>query len=117
MSGKHPEQRAYLEYILYKKENKLEDALAAAEEFHDQLDTIMTNALEQSLVKAQRDYQEQQKLATEHALIMSNRVGLVSVLCLLLALLALWLFYSRRRKISALEREQMIGNLRSMEEF
>ena len=114
LSGKHPEQRAYLEYKLYKKENKLEDALAAAEEFHDQLDTIMTNALEQSLVKAQRDYQEQQKLATKHALIMSNRVGLVSVLCLLLALLALWLFYSRRRKISALEREQMIGNLRSM---
>ena len=114
LSGKHPEQRAYLEYKLYKKENKLEGALAAAEEFHDQLDTIMTNALEQSLVKAQRDYQEQQKLATKHALIMSNRVGLVSVLCLLLALLALWLFYSRRRKISALEREQMIGNLRSM---
>ena len=111
LSGKHPEQRAYLEYKLLVKENKPLEALAATEEFLFYQDSVMVNALEQSLVKTQRDYQEQQKLATEHALIMSKKVGLVSVLCLLLALLALWLYYSRRRKIILLEREQMIDNL------
>ena len=111
LSGKHPEQRAYLEYKLLVKENKPLEALAATEEFLFYQDSVMVNALEQSLVKTQRDYQEQQKRAAEHALTMSKRIGLVSVLCLLLALLALWLYYSRRRKIILLEREQMIGNL------
>ena len=111
LSGKHPEQRAYLEYKLLAKENKPLEALAATEEFLFYQDSVMVNALEQSLVKTQRDYQEQQKRAAEHALTMSKRIGLVSVLCLLLALLALWLYYSRRRKIILLEREQMIGNL------
>ena len=111
LSGKHPEQRAYLEYKLLVKENKPLEALAATEEFLFYQDSVMVNALEQSLVKTQRDYQEQQKRAAEHALTMSKRIGLVSVLCLLLALLALWLYYSRRRKIILLEREQMIDNL------
>lgn len=111
LSGKHPEQRAYLEYKLLVKENKPLEALAATEEFLFYQDSVMVNALEQSLVKTQRDYQEQQKRTAEHALTMSKRIGLVSVLCLLLALLALWLYYSRRRKIILLEREQMIDNL------
>ena len=111
LSGKHPEQRAYLEYKLLVKENKPLAALAATEEFLFYQDSVMVNALEQSLVKTQRDYQEQQKRTAEHALTMSKRIGLVSVLCLLLALLALWLYYSRRRKIILLEREQMIDNL------
>jgi len=111
VSGKHPEQRAYLEYKLLVKEKKPLEALAALEEFIDLQDPIIRETLEQSLVKAQRNYQEQQKLTAEHALTMSKRIGLVSVLCLLLALLALWLYYSRRRKIILLEREQMIDNL------
>lgn len=114
LSGKHPEQRAYLEYKLLVKENKPLEALAATEEFLFYQDSVMVNALEQSLIKAQRNYQEQQKQSAEHALYLSKWIGSVSVLCLLLALLSLWLYYSRKHKIASLEREQLIGSVGEM---
>ena len=113
-SGKHPEQRAYLEYKLLVKENKPWEAIVATGEFLSNVDSVMVEALEQSLVKSQRNYQEQQKQSAEHALYLSKWIGSVSVLCLLFAFLALWLFYSRKRKIASLEREQLIGSVGEM---
>jgi tetratricopeptide (TPR) repeat protein len=113
-SGKHPEQRAYLEYKLLVKESKPWEAIVAAGEFLSNVDSVMVDALEQSLVKAQRNYQEQQKQSAEHALYLSKWIGSVSVLCLLFVLLSLWLYYSRKHKIASLEREQLIGSVGEM---
>ena len=113
-SGKHPEQRAYLEYKLLVKENKPWEAIVATGEFLSNVDSVMVEALEQSLVKSQRNYQEQQKQSAERALYLSKWIGSVSVLCLLLALLSLWLYYSRKHKIASLEREQLIGSVGEM---
>lgn len=107
----HPEQRSYLEYELYKKENKPWKALAAAKEFHVYLDSVLVAALEQSLVKSQRNYQEKQKQASEHALYLTRWIGSVSALCLILALLVVILYYSRKHRITVLEREQLIGSI------
>ena len=111
MIRKYPEQRAFLEYQLYKKENKPWDALFAAEEFHNQLDSIWVSALEQSRVKSQRNYQEQRRRASEQALYLTKWIGIVSVLCLVLALLVVWLYFSRKHKIVSLERDQLISSV------
>lgn len=112
-SGKYPEQRAYLEYKLFVNENKPWEALDAMEEYNNLQDSIVRATLEQSLIKTQRNYQEQQKQSAKHALYLSKWIGAVSVLCLLLALLVVWLYYSRKRKIDFLEREQMLDDLRT----
>lgn len=114
VSGKYPEQRAYLEYKLFVDENKPWEALDAIEEYNNLQDSIVRETLEQSLIKTQRNYQEQQKQSAEHALYLSKWIGSVSVLCLLLALLSLWLYYSRKHKIASLEREQLIGSVGEM---
>lgn len=113
VSGKYPEQRAYLEYKLFVDENKPWEALDAIEEYNNLQDSIVRETLEQSLIKTQRNYQEQQKQSAEHALYLSKWIGSVSVLCLLLALLVVWLYYSRKRKIDFLDREQMLDDLRT----
>lgn len=110
-SGKHPEQQAYLEYKLLVKENKPWEAIAATGEFLSYQESVMTNALEQSLVKSQRNYQEQQRRASEHALSRTRWFGAFCILCLILALLAVWAFYSRKHRIASLEREELIGRM------
>lgn len=105
--GTYPEQRSFLEYRLYKKENKLRDALFSAEEFHNQLDSIWVTALEQSLVKSQRNYQTQRRLSAEHSLFLTRLLGAVSFLCLFLALL---LFVMKHRQV-VVEREQLISSV------
>ncbi len=107
----HPEQRSYLEYVLYKKENKPWQALAATKEFHIYLDSVLVSALEQSLVKSQRNYQKQQKQASQHVLYFTRWIGAVCAICLILALVVVLLYYSRKRRIAALEREQLIGSI------
>lgn len=110
-SPKYPEQRTYLEYQLYKKENKPWEALLSAEEFHNQLDSIWVSALEQSLVKSQRTYQEQQRRASEQALYLTKWIGAVSVFCFILALLVVWLYFTRKQRIISLERDHLIGSV------
>lgn len=113
-SGKRPEQRAYLEYKLLVKENKPKEAIVATGEFLSYQESVMTDALEQSLVKSQRNYQEQRRRASEHALSRTRWIGAFSILCLILALLAVWAFYSRKHRIASLEREQLIGSVGEM---
>ena len=113
-ANRYTEQRSYLEYMMKKKEKKPWEALKAAEELHNSLDSIMLATMNQSLVMSQKDYQEQKRRASEQALNFTRWIGAVSVLCLLLALLAVWLFYSRKRKIASLEREQLIGSVGEM---
>lgn len=110
-SPKYPEQRTYLEYQLYKKENKPWEALLSAEEFHNQLDSIWVSALEQSLVKSQRTYQEQQRRASEQALYLTKWIGAVSVFCFILALLVVWLYFTRKQRIISSERDHLIGSV------
>ncbi len=105
--GTYPEQRSFLEYRLYKKENKLREALVSAEEFHNQLDSIWVTALEQSLVKTQRNYQAQQRLSAEHSLFLTRLLGAVSLLCLLLVLLIVVMKYRQ----TVAEREQLISSV------
>ena len=110
-SPRHPEQRAYLEYKLYKREGKPWKALSAVEGFHDSLDSVLVASLEQSLVKSQRNYQEQQKLSSEHALYLRTWIGIVCILCLILSLLVVMLYYSRKHRIESMEREQLISSV------
>lgn len=110
-SKMHSEQRSYLEYELYKKENKPWNALAAVQEFHVYMDSLLVASLEQSLVKSQRNYQEQKRQASEHTLYLTRWIGAVCAICLILALLVVLLYYSRKHRIAALEREQLIGSI------
>ena len=110
-SGKRQEQRAYLEYKLLLKENKPWESLAATEEFLYYQDSVVVKALEQSLIKSQRNYQEQRRRASEQALYLTKWIGIVCVLCLILALMIVWLYYSRKQRIAAFERELLISHV------
>ncbi len=110
-SGLNPEQCAYLEYKLNIKENKPWDALTAVEEFLTQQDSVLRTSLEQSLIKSQRQYQEQMRQAAEKALYFSKWRAFICTLCLLLILLVVFLYYSQKRRIAAIEREQLIGSV------
>lgn len=110
-SARHPEQRAFLEYRLYKKENKPWKALDAVEDVHNNLDTIMVFALEQSMTKAQRDYQEQKKQLAEQSVFQTKLIGAVCLLCLLLVFAVIVLSLEKKRKVAALEHELMIGRM------
>lgn len=111
-SNKRQEQRAYLEYKILEKENKPYEALAAVDEFLFLQEAVMADALEQSLVKSQRNYQEQQRRASERALYLTRWVGVVCVLCLILTLMVIRLYYSRKQRVVAFEREQLLSNIR-----
>lgn len=110
-SPRHLEQRTYLEYKLKIKEGKPWEALKAAEDFHVYLDSVLVASLEQSLVKSQRNYLEQQKLAAEHTLYLTKWIGAVCILCLFLLILIILLYYSRKHRIASMEREQLISSV------
>ena len=109
--GKYPEQVSYLEYQLYKKENKPWEALTAVKDYHNQMDSILVTALEQSLIKSQRDYQEQQKESSKQTLFLTRLMGIVCLLCLLLAMLMVVTHYTRKHKKDIEEKEQLINNV------
>lgn len=109
--GRHPEQRAFLDYVLYKKENKPWKAIDAVEDLHHNLDSIMVFALEQSLTKVQRDYQEQKKQLAEQSVFQTKLIGAVCLLCLLLVFVVVVLSLEKKRKVAALEHELMIGRM------
>lgn len=110
-SGWHPEQRAYLEYKLNVKEKKNMDALAAVDEFLTLQDSVLISSLEQSLVKIQKRYQEQQKESAEHILYLTRWIGTVCVLCMILAMLIIVIYYSKKQRVASLEREQLINSI------
>ncbi len=110
-SNQYPAQRAYLEYKLYAKENKPWDALIATEEYLTLQDTIIRVSLEQSLIKTQRDYQEQKKLSAEQSLLLTRLIGITSFLCLLLILLMIVMYFARKRREAAEEKEELINSL------
>ena len=109
--GRHPLQRAFLDYKLYKKENKPWKALEAVEEVHNNLDSTMFFALEQSMTKAQRDYQEQKKQLAEQSVFQSRLIGAICLLGLLLVLVVVVLSFEKKRKVAAVEHEQMIYSM------
>lgn len=109
--NQYPAQRAYLEYKLYAKENKPWDALIAIEDYLTLQDTIIRVSLEQSLIKTQRDYQEQKKLSAEQSLLLTRLIGGTSSLCLLLILLMVTMYYTRKRREAAEEKEELISSL------
>lgn len=109
--GRHPLQRAFLDYRLYKKENRPWKALEAVEEVHNNLDSTMFFALEQSLTKVQRDYQEQKKLLAEQSVFESRLIGAICLLGLLLVLAVVVLSFEKKRKVAAVEHEQMINSM------
>lgn len=110
-SNQFPAQRAYLEYKLYAKENRPWDALIATEEYLTLQDTIIRVSLEQSLIKTQRDYQEQKKVSVEHSLLLTKVIGITSSLCFLLVLMMVVMYFARKRKTASEEKEGLINSL------
>lgn len=110
-SNRHPAHRAFLEYKLYAKENKPWDALIAVEDYLTLQDTVVRASLEQSLIKTQRDYLEQKKLSAEHSLLLTRLTGLTSFICLLLILLMVVMHFTRKHRVAAEEKEELINSL------
>ena len=109
--NKHPEQIAYLEYKLFAKEGKPQEALDAIEKYLNLQDSVLSESLEQSLVKIQRNYQEQLRESSERALFLTRIIGSLGILCLLVILFVIVLHFVRRINLASQEREELIQSI------
>lgn len=107
-SGLQPEQVAYLEYKINLKNNQPWEALAAVKEFHTLQDSVIIRSLEQSLIKSQRDYQQQQKELSKQTLLLTRVIGGFILLCLLATLLCIFLYYAKKHRIATEEHAQLV---------
>jgi hypothetical protein len=107
----HPEQLAYLDYRLFERENNPEEALNAVDRYLDLQDSILSVSLEQSLVRIQRNYQEQLRKSSERTLFLTRMLGVIGVLFLLLILLAVSLYSARKIRTTAKEKEELIDTI------
>ena len=109
--NKHPEQLAYLDYKLFERENKTQEALDAVKQYLELQDSILSESLEQSLVRIQRNYQEQLRKSSERTLFLTRVIGVISVLFLLLILLVVILYFARKIHTAAKEKEELIDTI------
>ena len=107
--GTAPEHVYYLKSIMYSKEGYYRDAYQALKQFVNEEQKVVSTALNQSIIKTQRDYQIQAKKLAEETDRRQRMVNAAIMASLLLLVAASASYIIRKRKQYLADREQLLA--------